>query len=152
MNRFCWKNVLVYSFNLQGKIYIFCKLHKSDTFPEWKNYFAAIIPLPVFGGLLWAFIIQLNRTQRQLLILAKHIHEIKYIEGLLISINSLSLNINESTKRVNQAIDRLLENHLNSNSTSDSITEKSIIQEEKKDTVPIDIVLKLLKEAKGLVN
>jgi len=134
------------------EIYIFCKLHKSDTFPEWKNYFAAIIPLPVFGGLLWAFIIQLNRTQRQLLIIAKHIHEIKYIEGLLISTNSLSLNINESTKRVNQAIDRLLENHLNRNSTSDSITEKNIIQEENKDTVPIDIVLKLLKDAKGLVS
>jgi len=62
------------------------------------------------------------------------------------------LNINESTKRVNQAIDRLLENHLNSNSTSNEITEKGIIQEENKDTVPIDVVLKLLKEAKGLVR
>ena len=96
--------------------------------------------------------IQLNRTQRQLLILAKHIHEIKYIEGLLLSINSLSLNISDSTERVNNAINRLLENHLNRNSKSDEITENSIIKEENKDSVPIDIVLKLLKEAKGIIG
>lgn len=132
------------------EVYIFCKLHNSTGFPEWKNYFAAITPIPVFGGLLWAFIIQLNRTQRQLVILAKHIHEIKYVEGLLLSVNSLSLDINESTKRVNWAIDRLLDNHLNNN--SNSITEQGIIQEEKKDYVPIDTVLKLLKEIKGIVE
>jgi hypothetical protein len=134
------------------EFYIFCKLHNSTTFPEWENYFAAITPIPVFGGLLWAFIIQLNRTQRQLLILAKHIHEIKYVEGLLLSINSFSLDINDSTKRVNLAIDRLLENHLNSNNNSNSLTEQGIIQEEKKDYVPIDSVLKLLKETKGIIG
>lgn len=132
--------------------YIFYKLHNSKDFPEWRNYFAAITPIPIFGGLLWAFIIQLNRTQRQLLILAKHIHEIKYIEGLLISINSLSLNINESTERVNNAINRLLENHLSRNSTSEEITENSVVKEESKDTVPIDIVLKILKEVKGITG
>jgi hypothetical protein len=134
------------------EIYVFCKLHNSTEFPEWKNYFAAITPIPIFGGLLWAFIIQLNRTQRQLLILAKHIHEIKYIEGLLLSINSLSLNISDSTERVNNAISRLLENHLNRNSTSSEITEHSVITEENKDSVPIDLVLKLLKETKGLIG
>lgn len=134
------------------EFYIFSKLYNSTDFPSWKNYFAAITPIPVFGGLLWAFTIQTNRTQRQLLIIAKHIHEIKYIEGLLLSINSLSLNINESTERVNNAINRLLENHLNRNSTSNEITEETIIKEENKDSVPIDIVLKLLKEAKGIIG
>lgn len=134
------------------EIYIFCKLNNSTSFPAWQNYIAAITPIPIFGGLLWAFIIQLNRTQRQLLILAKHIHEIKYIEGLLLSINSLSLNINDSTERVNNAINRLLENHLNRNSKSEEITENSVINEENKDSVPIDIVLKLLKETKGIMG
>lgn len=132
--------------------YIFCKLHNSVVFPEWKNYVAAITPIPVFGGLLWAFIIQLNRTQRQLLVLAKHIHEIKYIEGLLLSMNSLSLDINDSTKRVNKAIDQLLENHLNGKINTNTLTEEQVINEEKKDLVPIDIVLKLLKDSKGLVG
>ncbi|WP_396218683.1 hypothetical protein, partial [Flavobacterium sp.] len=75
-----------------------------------------------------------------------------YIEGLLISINSLSLNISESTERVNNAINRLLENHLNRNITSVDITEKNVIKEENKDSIPIEIVLKLLKEAKGIVG
>lgn len=101
--------------------------------------------------MLWAFIIQLSRSQRQLVILAKHIHEIKYIEGLLLSISSLSSNINDSTKRVNLAIDRLLDNHLNQSSITGTINEESILNEEKKDVVPIDLVIKLLKEAKGYV-
>jgi hypothetical protein len=85
-------------------------------------------------------------------ILAKHIHEIRYIEGLLLTINTLSPDINDSTKRVNMAIDRLLENHLNESSYTGIINEDKILTEEKKDSVPIDIVLKLLKEAKEIVN
>ncbi|WP_430974628.1 hypothetical protein [Sunxiuqinia rutila] len=130
----------------------FCKLNASTGFPKWEDYLASIIPIPVFGGLLWAFIIQANRTQRQLVILAKHIHEIRYIEGLLLTINTLSPDINDSTKRVNVAIDRLLENHLSESSTTGIINEENIITEEKKDSVPIDIVLKLLKEVKGVVT
>jgi hypothetical protein len=156
LNRMFWVysllTVLVVITIISLEFYIFNKLDNSTGFPSWKNYFAAITPIPVFGGLLWAFIIQTNRTQRQLLIIAKHIHEIKYIEGLLLSINSLSLNINESTERVNNAINRLLENHLNRNSTYSEITEETIIKEENKDSVPIDIVLKLLKETKGIIS
>jgi len=132
------------------EIIIFLKVQENTAFPNWKNYLAAIIPIPVVGGLLWAFTVQLNRTQRQLVLLAKHIHEIKYIEGLLLSINSLSLDINDSTKRVNLAIDRLLENHLSSG--PQRINEEEIIKEENKDSVPMDAVLKILKEAKGLIE
>ena len=134
------------------EINTFYKLNHITGFPDWENYLASIIPIPVFGGLLWAFIIQANRTQRQLVILAKHIHEIRYIEGLLLTINTLSPDINDSTKRVNVAIDRLLENHLNESSNTGIINEENILAEENKDSVPIDIVLKLLKEAKGMIT
>ena len=134
------------------EINIFFKLNEATGFPDWRSYIASIIPIPVFGGLLWAFIIQANRTQRQLVILAKHIHEIRYIEGLLLTINTLSPDINDSTKRVNLAIDRLLENHLNESSYTGIMNEENILAEEKKDSVPIDVVLKLLKETKGILN
>lgn len=143
--------ILIISTIILLEIYIFYKLNENKEFPEWKNYLASIIPIPVFGGLLWGFVTQLNRTQRQLLVIAKHIHEIRYIEGLLLSINSLSLDINDSTRRVNMAIDRLLENNLNSNPNRNTINEESIINEEKKDSVPIDAVIKLLKETKDLM-
>jgi len=156
LNRMFWIysfiTTVIFSTIVFLEIYVFIRLHNSIDFPDWKNCLAAIIPIPILGGLLWAFIIQLNRTQRQLLLLAKHIHEIKYIEGLLISINSLSLNISESTERVNNAINRLLENHLNRNITSVDITENNVIKEENKDTIPIETVLKLLKDARGIVG
>lgn len=134
------------------EIKIFCKLNETIIFPDWRNYIASTIPIPIFGGLLWAFIIQANRTQRQLVILAKHIHEIRYIEGLLLTINTLSPNINDSTKRVNVAIDRLLENHLNKSSYTGIINEENILAEEKKDSVPIDIAVKILKEVREILN
>ncbi len=134
------------------EINIFCKLNETSEFPEWKNYFTSLIPFPILGGLLWAFIIQLNRTQRHLVVLAKHIHEIRYVEGLLLSINSLSPDINDSTKRVNIAVDRLLENHLNASSSTGKINEDFILKEEKKDSVPYDLVVKLLKDAKEIIG
>lgn len=133
------------------EIKIFCKLNETKEFPDWKNYFAAIVPIPILGALLWAFIIQINRTQRQLIIIAKHIHEIRYIEGLLLSLNSLSNDINDSAKRVNIAIERLIDNHLNA-SSKEIINEDSILKEEKKDVIPYELVVKLLNDFKDLTN
>lgn len=134
------------------EIVICIKFHKADIFPEWKDYLVLILPIPVTGALLWAFISQLNRAQRQLVVLAKHIHEIEYVEGLLLSLNSLSIDINDSMKRVNTAIDRLLDNHLSIGAKHSKYDEESIVREEKKDMIPTDIILKLLKEIKGLTS
>lgn len=134
------------------EIKLFLKLNSVPGFPDWRNYFSALAPIPVLGALLWAFIIQLNRTQRQLVVLAKHIHEIRYIEGLLLSLNSLSPDITDSTKRVNIAIERLIENHLNISASYEKISEENIINEEKKDVVPYELVVKILKELKDYTN
>lgn len=129
--------------------FVCCKLNENIEFPKIKDYIVIILPIPVCGALLWAFISQLNRAQRQLVILAKHIHEIKYTEGLLLASNSLSDDMKMSVKRVNIAIDKLLENHLvNDHKNICSYDEDSLLKEEKKDMVPIDLILKLLKEIK----
>lgn len=161
-NEHCRLNIMFWTYSLLMAVFlvfivlleikIICKLNETIIFPDWRNYIASTIPIPIFGGLLWAFIIQANRTQRQLVILAKHIHEIRYIEGLLLTINTLSPNINDSTKRVNVAIDRLLENHLNKSSYTGIINEENILAEEKKDSVPIDIAVKILKEVREILN
>lgn len=131
--------------------YIICsKFCTENSFPDWKNYLMLIHPIPISGALLWVFISQLNRSQRQLVILAKHIHEIEHIEGLLLSLNSLSINIDESMKRINSAIDKLLNNHLSLGEKTRKYNEESIINEEHKDTIPADIVLRILKEIKSL--
>lgn len=144
--------VMVIVFIVVLEIVICSKFHKIETFPGWKDYLVLMLPIPVTGALLWAFISQLNRAQRQLVILAKHIHEIEYIEGLLLSLNSLSIDINDSMKRVNSAIDRLLDNHLSMGAKHSKYDEESIVKEEQKDMIPSDLILKLLKEIKGIAS
>lgn len=43
---------------------------------------------------------------------SKYIHDIEYTEEIMQSINSLSVNIEESMKRINGTIDKLLDRHL----------------------------------------
>lgn len=133
------------------EIIICCKFSSTESFPNWKDHLTLLLPIPASGALLWAFISQLNRAQRQLVLLAKHIHEIEYTEGLLLSLNSLSIDMEDSMKRVNSAIDRLLDNHLSMGIEVCRCDEDSIVKEEKKDMVPVDLILKLIKEAKGVV-
>lgn len=133
------------------EVIIIYKLKNTDGFPAFNQYIATVVPIPILGALLWVFVIQLNRTQRQLVILAKHIHEIGYVEGLLLSVNSLSPDISNSINRVNLAIDKLLDNHLNVSSTTGVINEDQIIFEEKKDKVPYELILKLLQDIKSVV-
>ena len=85
----------------------------------------------------------MNRAQRQMVMLVENIHNVEYIEGLLLSLNTLSPSIENAVKRINEAIDRLLTNHLSIKDAT--INEESILKEEKKDLVPLDTVLKLLK-------
>lgn len=142
--------VLVILFIVVLEIAICKKFSGIETFPDWRDDLVLMLPIPVTGALLWAFISQLNRAQRQLVVLAKHIHEIEYIEGLLLSLNSLSININDSMMRVNSAIDRLLDNHLSMGAKHSRYDEESIVKEEKKDMIPSDVILKILKEIKGI--
>ena len=140
-------------FSLIGWGIYLCYIFLSSFMPlKWQVYTLLISPITISGGLLWACIFQMNRAQRQLVILAKHIHEVKYTEGLLLGINGLSRNIDDSVQRINAAMDKLLENHIRLSHQNSIYNEDSIIKEEKKEYLPIDIVLKLLNETRGLIN
>lgn len=128
---FCWEVMLFFS------------LKNETELPDFFNYLPFYIPIPITGVLLWVFIVQMNRAQRQMVMLAENIHNVEYIEGLLLSLNTLSPSIENAVKRINEAIDRLLTNHLSIKDAT--INEESILKEEKKDLVPLDTVLKLLK-------
>lgn len=82
-----------------------------------------------------------------MVVLAKHIHNVKYVEGLLLSLNRLAPDINNAIKRINDAIDKLVDNHLNLGGSS--IFEENVIKkEEGKDNIPLDTIIKILKEVK----
>lgn len=117
-----------------------------ENIPDFKTYITVFLPVAVAGALLWGSIYQMNRAQRQLVIIAKNIHKINYIQGLLLSINNLSPDIQDGVRRINSALDKLIDNYLKE---FDFNTEQDLRNEEKKDTVPIDLLYKLLSFAKG---
>lgn len=81
------------------ELIIYWKISTIGEYPSWEQYWLMVIPIPVILGLLWGFITQMNRAQRLMVLLAKQIHEVKYTEGLLQALNTLSTDINESMQR-----------------------------------------------------
>ncbi|GAL64194.1 hypothetical protein [Algibacter lectus] len=126
-----------------------CKLSSNDKFPNFEEYLMLFLPLPIAGALMWGFVFQMNRAQRQLLVIAKNIHNINYIQGLLISINNLSPNINDGILRINKALDNVIFNHLEKSTV---VTESDLLKEEEKDNnknnIDLDKLVKLIKTLK----
>ena len=127
---------------------IFSKISVMKTL-DFHNYIALIVPVPIAVGLLWGFITQANRAQLQRVTLAKQIHEIKYTEGLLLAINSLSIDLTDSAKRINEAIDKLLDKHLSGNTSSEEW--KQCVNQDQQ-LIPYDNLVKILKEIKGITK
>jgi hypothetical protein len=125
------------------------KIANSPAFPDFKQYITVFLPIPIVGAMLWAFIYQMNRAQRQLIVIAKSIHKVEYVQGLLLAINKLAPNVEDGITRINAALDKLINNHLNENEIN---SEEDIIKEEKKDVVPVESLIKILKELKGVVG
>lgn len=144
-------SVLVVLCLLTIEIIICCKINEVKGLLTWETYLPYILPVPIAVGGLWGFITLMHRVQHQLEKLARQIHEIEYVEGLLLTTNTLSTNINESTNKVNMAIEKLLENHLKYNDSA-SVEEALLEKEDNKDAMPYEVVLKLVKEVVGIVT
>ncbi len=127
------------------EITLLYKIAKADTIPSFSEYVLVLLPLPIAGALMWGFIFQMNRAQRQLVAISNNIHSTKYIQGLLLSINDLSLDINDSIVRVNTALDKIIANHLNRKNISNEIDQKN---EEGKDNIEFDKLLKIISTIK----
>lgn len=127
------------------------KLASNEDFPNFEQYLMLFLPLPIAGALMWGFVFQMNRAQRQLIAISNNIHNINYIQGLLISINNLSPDINDSILRINKALDKIISNHLKNKPI---ISESELLKEEDKDknsTVDLDKLLKIIKSVKESV-
>ena len=78
-------------------------------------------------------------------------HEIQYIEGLLQSINTLSIDINSSRSNINSAVLSLFESHLDIIKSISTYDEKRIISDEKKDPNYINDILNSIDELKKII-
>lgn len=148
-------NILYYVFATLGiltllaiiicEIVLLVKISSVEGLPKLSEYIVVLLPLPIAGALMWGFIFQMNRAQRQLIALSNNIHSINYIQGLLLSINNLSIDINDGITRVNNALDKIISNHLNRKAL---VNENDFRNEEDKDKLEIDKVLKILTAIK----
>lgn len=115
----------------------------------WTNYIPFYLPVPLCAGLLWAFIFQMNRAQRQLVVLTDKLHHVKYIEGLLLAIARLSTDMAEGTSKIRQTIDRIIGNYLHQ---PHDLTETRLLKEQSKDRIDLGQLTKLMGEIKELVK
>lgn len=143
-NVYKWSSVALVIFLIIIEIVVYIKIVCSDAYPTWDQYLPMALPVPITLGLLWGFITQMNRAQRQMVVLSNKIHETKYTEGLLQALNTLSVDIGESMSKINDAISRLIDNHLH-NMDSLRLDEKDLSKIEKQNALPIEQIPELIK-------
>lgn len=79
------------------------------TVKNWFDMAPFYLPVPLIAGLLWAFIHQMNRAQTQLLGISKVMYRIKYIEGLLLAINEISYDVNGTSLKISDVMNRMID-------------------------------------------
>lgn len=143
-NVYKWSSAALVFFLIIIEACVYIKIVCSDAYPTWEQYLPMALPVPITLGLLWGFITQMNRAQRQMVVLSNKIHEIKYTEGLLQALNTLSVDIGESMSKINDAISRLIDNHLR-NMDNMRLDEKDLSKIEKQNALPIEQIPELIK-------
>ena len=137
----CVLGILVY--------FEFSYLSKWEGAEKWIDYLPYYIPVPIVGGLLWAFIYQMNRAQRQLLQLANVLYHIDYVEGLLLAINSINADVNSASEKISQVLDQMIKNYM---LVPESLSEKTIDAEISKDSINLHTFIDLAKEIKDVIK
>ena len=127
------------------------KIYTSDDVLTFATYLPYYSPIPIIGILLWVFIVQMNREQRQLIMLSQHLHNLSYTEGLLKSINIFAPGIEDAVNRINVTVDKLLDNHLSLHPAL-ILKEESLSRGERNQSTSIGEMTSLLKEIKELVK
>lgn len=127
----------------------FSYLSKWKGAEKWIDYLPYYIPVPIVGGLLWIFILQMNRAQRQLLQLANVLYHIDYVEGLLLAINSINADVNSASEKISHVLDQIIKNYM---LAPDSLSEKTIDTEITKDRINLHTFIDLAKEIKSVIK
>lgn len=116
---------------------------------KWMDYLRFYIPVPIVGGLLWGFISQMNRAQRQLIQVANVLHHIDYVEGLLLAINQISTDVNSASDKICNVLDQLIKNQM---SSPDGLSDQSLDAVISKDNINLNTFLNLAKEVKEVIK
>lgn len=129
-----WETYLVWN--------IYPKLPSTD----WRVYISFYLPIPISAGLLWAFIYQMNKAQRQLIKCAQYIHKLKYKDSLL----RASMEIHSEGSKNEEHVAKLIDNIMNEQNhhDNDAITEDKT-ENQSLSALPFDKIVELVKAFSG---
>ena len=137
----CILGILVY--------FEFVYLSKWEAPTKLIDYLPFYIPVPIVGGLLWAFIYQMNRAQRQLMLVAYELYHVDYVEGLLQAINMVSPNVTSASVKIGTVLDVMIKKHI---TIPNELFEKSLDKEISKDNIDLKTFVNLAKDVKGVIK
>lgn len=122
-----WESILV------------CKLYPRLTINSWGNYVPFFLPIPLFAGLLWMCIYQINRAQRQMVVLADKLYKLKHNDSLLQTSVSVYADMRKNEEHVSRLIDSMIEY----NKARDN--EEDISSKPMEYSVPLDKIIEIVK-------
>lgn len=122
-----WESILV------------CKLYPRLTINDWGNYVPFFLPIPLFAGLLWMCIYQINRAQRQMVVLANKLYKLKHNDSLLKTSTSVYADMRKNEEHVSRLIDSMIEHN------KARVNEEDISSKPMEYSVPLDKIIEIVK-------
>lgn len=94
-----------------------CKLYgfmisSQQPFSSWMEFLPYYLPVPIFIALFWVMIVQKNRAGKISIALSERLYQIKYLEGLLMTINQLSSNSQDAIETISRCMDKMVNGYL----------------------------------------
>ena len=121
-----WESILIW------------RIYPTLSYTSWINFIPFYLPIPLFAGLLWMSIYQVNRAQRQMMTLANKLHRMKYSDSLLKTSVSLYADIRKNEQHVAALIDNMIEQMKKPDNVEES-------KEQSETSIPIDKIVELIK-------
>ena len=137
--------IIVIGFLIGWETYLISNLYIEFPPNDWMKCVILYLPIPISAGLLWAFIYQMNRAQRQLVRIAERIHIIRYKNALI----STSMNLYSDGLKNEVHVANLIDSIMKSN---DYAFEKPIVSEKDEQILPsltFDKIIELTKAITG---
>lgn len=94
-----------------------CKLYgfmisRQPPYSNWVEFLPYYLPVPIFVALFWVMIVQKNRAGKISIALSERLYQIKYLEGLLMTINQLSQNSQDAIETISRCLDKMVNGYL----------------------------------------
>ena len=137
--------IIVIGFLIGWETYLISSLYQEFPPKDWMKCIILYLPIPISAGLLWAFIYQMNRAQRQLVRIAERIHTIKYKNALI----NTSMNLYSDGLKNEDHVAKLIDGIMKS---SDYSFVKPIVSDKDEQILPsltFDKIIELTKAITG---